>query len=271
MVYPGRRNGTYRDKIKTPVTGFPVPARVVSGLLPILASLNLKLIIMEFKFYGHACFSVTLADGKVLLFDPFITGNPLAGSVDADAIRADYILVSHGHGDHTGDLMAIAKRTGALVISNAEITDWVKEEGYENVHPMNFGSRQFDFGMVHYVPATHSSSLPDGSYGGNPGGFIVETGEKTFYYTGDTSLTMEMQLVPYYARVDVAIMPVGGNFTMDYKQAVIASDFIKCNKVIGVHFDTFGYIVIDQKAAVQAFKEKNKELILPEIGQSILL
>lgn len=226
---------------------------------------------MEFKFYGHACFSITLTDGKVLLFDPFITGNPLADAIDINEIEADYILVSHGHGDHIGDLMTIAQRTGALVISNAEITDWVTRQGHPNVHPMNFGSRVFDFGTVHYVPAAHSSGLPDGSYGGNPGGFVVETADRNFYYTGDTSLTMEMQLVPHYCKVDVAIMPVGGNFTMDYKQAIIASDFIRCDKVVGVHFDTFGYIVIDQNAAIQSFKEKNKELILPQIGQSILL
>ena len=226
---------------------------------------------MEFKFYGHACFSITLTDGKVLLFDPFITGNPLADAIDINEIEADYILVSHGHGDHIGDLMTIAQRTGALVISNAEITDWVTRQGHPNVHPMNFGSRVFDFGTVHYVPAAHSSGLPDGSYGGNPGGFIVETADRNFYYTGDTSLTMEMQLVPHYCKVDVAIMPVGGNFTMDYKQAIIASDFIRCDKVVGVHFDTFGYIVIDQNAAIQSFKGKNKELILPQIGQSILL
>ena len=226
---------------------------------------------MEFKFYGHACFTLTLADGTTLLFDPFISGNPLAKDIDVNSIKADYILVSHGHGDHVADLMTIAKNTGALVISNAEIADWVTQQGHDKVHPMNFGSRAFEFGMVHYVPAAHSSGLPDGSYGGNPGGFIIETADKNIYFAGDTCLMMDMQLVPLYCKVDVAILPIGGNFTMDYKQAVIASEFIKCDKIIGVHFDTFGYIQIDHDAAIQAFTNKNKELTLPQIEQSIVL
>lgn len=221
---------------------------------------------MKFTFYGHACFAVEVS-GKKLLFDPFITGNELAKDIDVNAIEADYILVSHGHGDHVGDLISIAKRTGATVISNAEITDWVSKQGHDKVHPMNFGSRQFDFGKVHYVPAQHSSGLPDGTYGGNPGGFVVKTEEINFYYSGDTCLMMDMQLIPWYAPIDVAILPIGGNFTMDAEEAVIASDFVQCDKVIGVHFDTFGYIVIDQEKAKEAFEKVDKELILPKIGE----
>jgi len=225
---------------------------------------------MNFTFYGHACFAVEVK-GTRLLFDPFITGNPLAKGIDINKIEADYILVSHGHGDHVGDLLAIAHNTGATVISNAEITGWISNQGYEKVHPMNFGARNFDFGKVHYVPAMHSSGLPDGSYGGNPGGFVIRTEEASFYFTGDTCLTMDMQLIPRYATLDVAIMPIGGNFTMDAEEAVIAAEFVQCNKVIGVHFDTFGYIVIDKEAAKKAFSDAGKELIIPEIGETIQL
>lgn len=223
---------------------------------------------MNFTFYGHACFAVEVA-GKKLLFDPFITGNPLAKDVDIKKIEADYILVSHGHGDHVGDLLEIAKNTGANVISNAEITTWVAKQGYENVHPMNFGARDFDFGKVHYVPAMHSSGLPDGSYGGNPGGFVIRNKDINFYFAGDTCLTMDMKLIPMYTQLDVAILPIGGNFTMDAEEAVLAADFIQCDKIVGIHFDTFGYIVIDHDAAKQKFADAGKELILPEIGKTI--
>lgn len=223
---------------------------------------------MKFTYYGHACFSISLS-GRTLLFDPFISGNELAKHIDIDSIEADYILVSHGHGDHVGDLLSIARRTGALVIANAEITDWTVAQGYDNVHPMNFGSRTFDFGKLHFVPAAHSSSLPDGTYGGNPGGFVIQAAEKSFYYAGDTSLSMEMHMIPHYASLDLAILPIGGNFTMDPEDALYASTIIKCDHIIGVHFDTFGYIVIDHQKAKDLFSEAGKRLVLPTIGGSI--
>ena len=225
---------------------------------------------MKFTFYGHACFAIE-TNGKKLLFDPFITGNELAKDIDINKIEADYILVSHGHGDHVADLVSIAKRTGAMVIAAFEIVEWVQKQGVTNAHPMNFGPYNFDFGKLHFLPAWHSSVMPDGVYGGNPGGFLVHGAEKKFYYSGDTCLMMDMQLIPRYAKLDFAILPVGGNFTMDADDAVIAADFIKCDKIIGIHFDTFGYIKIDHQAAKDKFKAAGKELILPEIGQTITL
>jgi L-ascorbate metabolism protein UlaG (beta-lactamase superfamily) len=226
---------------------------------------------MNFTYFGHSCFMVETG-GKKFLFDPFISGNELTkGIVDASTITADYIMVSHGHVDHVADLVDIAKRTGAKVISSWEVVAWAQKNGVENVHPMNFGPARFEFGKIHYTPAQHSSSMPDGSYGGNPGGFLFHDTEKKFYYSGDTALTKDMELIPLYAVPDVAILPVGGNFTMDVDDALIAADMIKCKKVIGVHFDTFGYIKIDHDKAKEAFRNAGKELILPAIGETIEL
>jgi L-ascorbate metabolism protein UlaG (beta-lactamase superfamily) len=224
---------------------------------------------MKFTYYGHSCFAIEVS-GKKLLFDPFITGNPLAkDKIDINSIEADYILVSHGHGDHVGDLIAIAKRTGATVIAAYEIVNWLNAQGIDHCHPMNFGPYNFEFGELRFTPAAHSSALPDGSYGGNPGGFLLRTAEGNCYYSGDTCLTMDMQLIPRYSTLDFAIMPVGGNFTMNVSDAVMAAEMVQAPKVIGVHFDTFGYIVIDHENAKHAFKAAGKELILPEIGQSL--
>jgi L-ascorbate metabolism protein UlaG (beta-lactamase superfamily) len=225
---------------------------------------------MKFTYYGHSCFAIE-TEGKKLLFDPFISGNELAKGIDIEKIEADFILASHAHFDHVADLVAIANRTGATVIGAYEVAVWAGKQGVKNAHPMNFGSAYFDFGKLHFLPAAHSSSLPDGAYGGNPGGYLVHGNEYKFYYSGDTCLTMDMQLLPRYAKLDFAVLPVGGNFTMDVDDAIIASDFIQCNKVIGVHFDTFGYIKIDHQQAVDKFKAAGKELILPKIGETITL
>lgn len=227
-------------------------------------------IIMKFTFYGHACFAVEVG-GKKLLFDPFISGNELARHIDVDAIEADYILVSHGHGDHVGDLMPIARRTGAVIIGAAEIVGWVEKHGIKKAHPMNYGSANFEFGRVSFVPAWHSSGLPDGSYGGNPGGFVVKTAEGSFYYSGDTCLMLDMQLVPHYARLDFAVLPIGGNFTMDAGDAVKAAEFVQCKRVIGIHYDTFGLIRVDKDAARKTFEAAGCELLLPEIGETIAM
>ncbi len=225
---------------------------------------------MKFTYYGHSCFAVETG-GKKILFDPFISGNELAKDIDVNSIEADFILVSHGHGDHVADLATIAKRTGAKVIAAYEVVDWAKKQGIENAHPLNFGSAMFDFGKLHFLPAWHSSTMPDGSTGGTSGGFLLHGAEKKFYYSGDTCLMMDMQLIPRYAKLDFAILPIGGNFTMDADDAVIAAEFIQCDKIIGVHFDTFGYIKINHEAVIAKFKAAGKELILPKIGETIEL
>ncbi|MBK7391158.1 MAG: metal-dependent hydrolase [Bacteroidetes bacterium] len=224
---------------------------------------------MNITYYGHSCFSVEVS-GKIILFDPFITPNSLAADIDINTIEADYILISHGHEDHIADAVAIAKRTGAVVVSNWEIVQWLGKQGISNTHPMNIGGHWFfDFGKVKCVNAVHSSSLPDGSYGGNPMGFLIEASAGSFYYSGDTALTYDMKLIGDYKRMNFALLPIGNNFTMGIDNALIAAEFIRCDKIIGLHYDTFGYIKIDHKEATDKFSRAGRELLLMPVGSSI--
>ncbi|MEL6866669.1 MAG: metal-dependent hydrolase [Bacteroidota bacterium] len=226
---------------------------------------------MKLTYYGHSCFSIETM-GKTVLFDPFISGNELAKDVDIQSIKSDFILLSHGHQDHVHDTEAIAKQNDAFVVAPYEVAVHFQNKGL-NGHPMNHGGKwQLDFGMTKMVNAVHSSVMPDGSYGGNPVGFVIWNEEACFYYAGDTALTWDMKLIPMTCpKLDFAILPIGDNFTMGYEDAILASNFIECDRIIGVHYDTFGYIKIDQEAAQKAFADKGKSLHLPGIGESIEL
>lgn len=225
---------------------------------------------MKITFYGHSSLGIQIGDVHILV-DPFISGNEKASHININSLKADYILLTHAHQDHILDAETIAKNTGAKIISNFEIVTHYQNKGIEG-HPMNHGgSWEFDFGKLKYVNAIHTSSFPDGSYGGQPGGFIIEGERKNIYIAGDTALTMDMKLIPLFTKLDLAILPIGDNFTMGIDDAIHASDFVECDKVLGVHFDTFGYIEIDHDAAKRKFFENDKDLMLLEIGESLEL
>jgi L-ascorbate metabolism protein UlaG (beta-lactamase superfamily) len=225
---------------------------------------------MKITFYGHASFEIETG-GKKLLFDPFISPNPLAAAIDVNSLKPDYILLSHGHGDHMADLESIQKNSGAKVICIADIAGWLNNKGISNVHAMNFGGGfNFDFGRVKMVYALHSSSMPDGAYGGNPAGFVLSIEGKKIYYAGDTALTLDMQLLAG-ENLDLAILPIGDNYTMGADDAIKACGFINCKNVIGMHYDTFPVIVIDKEEVKEKFTKAGIDLKLMEIGKSSTL
>jgi L-ascorbate metabolism protein UlaG (beta-lactamase superfamily) len=226
---------------------------------------------MKITYYGHNSLLIEIL-GNYIMVDPFITGNPLyKDKLDVKSLKADYILLTHAHQDHTLDVETIAKNTNAKIVSNYEIAMYYQEKGF-NVHPMNHGGNwKFEFGNLKLVNAVHTSSFPDGSYGGQPGGFVIEGEHKNIYIAGDTALTMDMKLIPLQTKLDLAILPIGDNFTMGVEDAIIASNFVACEKVLGVHFDTFSYIEIDQEEAKKKFYDAGKDLMLLDFGSSIVL
>lgn len=226
---------------------------------------------MKITFLGHATLLIKTTKALILV-DPFISGNELAkGIINLDELKPDYILLTHAHQDHVLDVEIIAKQSKATIVSNYEIATYYENKGFK-VHPMNHGgSWNFDFGRLKYVNAIHSSSFADGTYGGQPGGFILSADNKNVYIAGDTALTMDMQLIPLSFTLDLSILPIGDNFTMGVDDAIIASDFVGCDVVLGYHFDTFGYIKIDHEQAKQKFTEADKKLHLLEVGKSIIL
>lgn len=202
----------------------------------------------QVTWYGHAAIGVETG-GKCLLFDPYLTGNP-AATVKPDALNPDYILISHGHGDHIGDAPDIAKRTGAMIISNDEICTWFEtKHGHANVHSQHIGGGfDYDFGRVKLTPALHGSALPDGSNGGNPVGFLLYTQDgKKIYNAADTGLFGDMKLIGEEG-IDLALLPIGDNYTMGPDDALRAVKLIEPQVVIPIHYNTFDLIAQDARA-----------------------
>ncbi|WP_062100693.1 metal-dependent hydrolase [Candidatus Xiphinematobacter sp. Idaho Grape] len=226
---------------------------------------------MKITYYGHACFKVRIV-GAELLFDPFITPNPLANHIQLEQVSADYIFVSHGHEDHLADAAYLARTRNIPIISNWEVCNWFAKQGVCKTHAMNHGGTLIlPFGKVKYVYAQHSSSLPDGSYGGNPGGFVVHSSAGAFYYSGDTALNTDMKCIGEDFQLNFSALPIGDTFTMGYEDAARAAYLTKVRDVLGLHYDTFPAIQIDQQTALHHFQQANLQLLLLPIGASIKL
>ncbi len=226
---------------------------------------------VKVTYHGHATIGIE-SDGYKILIDPFFAGNPMA-KIGPENLEADFILISHGHGDHVGDAIDIAKRTGALVIANFEIVNWLGGKGVENLHPLHIGGgNTFPFGYCKMTIAHHGSSLPDGAYGGNPGGYLIRFNNgKTLYFAGDTALTYDMKFLAD-ENVDLAILPIGDNFTMGQDDAIKAVQLIKPAVVLPIHYNTWPYITSDPKVFQErVIKEADAGCIVLEPEESYLI
>ena len=219
---------------------------------------------------GHGTFSIETS-GKTIIIDPFFTGNP-AATTTADAVHPDALIISHGHADHIGDAVDIAARTGCLVIANFEIVEWLKKQGVENLHPQHIGgAHQHEFGVVKLTIAHHGSALPDGSNGGNPCGILMRLADGTLYHACDTGLFYDMKLIGEEG-IDLAILPIGDNFTMGPEDALRAVNLIHPRRVIPNHFGTWSVIEQDAHAWSNLVNQKtDTECLVLETGESVNL
>lgn len=224
---------------------------------------------MEIIYYGHACFGFKTSSSTVLI-DPFISGNELAKDIDVNEIKADYIFLTHAHYDHILDVETIARNNNSQILTNPEISAYYKKLGF-NVISMNIGGvKKFDFGKIKMVSASHSSSFPDGTYGGLACGYLMKMDGKVIYVAGDTSLTTDMKLLPFiYGYINVAILPIGNTYTMGGYDAVVAAKFVKTKNAIASHYDTFPDIKVNKDKTKQLFLAEGKRITFLSIGESV--
>lgn len=219
---------------------------------------------------GHATLFIEV-NGTRLLIDPFLSENPQA-TLKPEATQADYILISHGHFDHVADALAIAKRTGATIISNFEICTWFNKQGHENTHPQHIGGGfNYPFGRVKLTPALHGSTLPDGTSGGNPCGFLLYLEGKKIYHAADTGLFGDMRLIGEEG-IDLAVLPIGDNFTMGPDDALRAVKLIQPKVVIPIHYNTWELIAQDPQVWKQRVEsETQARCVVLNPGESYTL
>ncbi|NQW27026.1 MAG: metal-dependent hydrolase [Flammeovirgaceae bacterium] len=224
---------------------------------------------MDITFFGHNSFLIK-SDVSIFI-DPFITPNPKAKEININEIIADFILITHGHMDHIADVDKILQHNDAKIIAIVEVAGWLAAQGHTRLHGLNFGGT-YHFSnrtSAKFVQAVHSSSMPDGTYGGQPGSYIFKTQGKTIFIAGDTALHSDLKLFGALNSIDLAILPIGGNYTMDVEDAVHAAKFLGCEKVIGCHYNTFPEITIDHQSAIELFNSHKLDLMLLTIGEKI--
>ncbi len=226
---------------------------------------------MDLTYLGHSSFLAISGEVRILL-DPFITPNPLAESVDVEALSPTHVLLTHGHEDHVADAEQVLRQSGAELIAPYEVATWFGAKGIDRIRPVNPGAQlSLTCGasavQVRVVGAVHSSTLPDGSPGGVACGFVMEAEGNRVYHAGDTDLSMEMELIGRHWPPDVAVLPIGGTFTMGYSDVPAAMDMLRCRHVVGMHYDTFPPIAIDKESAVRTVTEAGGTLHLPAIGE----